>query len=311
MSNLYVSLQICFGPCISCSLATPWENSLEGKLRTKIIRKIRPKYALLYLVQTHTSPCFSIKELIMQSSGMLGSICCWRGKVWIKKKNWKTNLDNHCTLLVLVILGLVLCKPGFRATNFSTDIAWPRDSLDMGFCVTLEVCLQKECSWYLIKSSRQHNTTKRKAHFGFCICGNLPADDTRPHIPILVDHRLSVWLQAGSQWKTSILGLLIWSERLFIMKWKLWVGHVVRILVYVNALLQKYWTMNTYYRILTIRILDYMNIGYLTTWLWYLVGMSCSSDLAWLTHGLHNRQWLQNTNLFLKMKWLLVPQVLY
>ena len=154
MSNLYVPLQICFGPCISCSLATPREDNLEGKLNTQTndFKKIRPKDVLLHLVQTHTSPCFSIKELIMQSSGMLGSICCWRGKLWIKKKNWKTHLDNHCTLMVLVILGLVLCKPGFRATNFSTDIARPRNSLDMGFCVALEVCLQKECSWWAYNS---------------------------------------------------------------------------------------------------------------------------------------------------------------
>ena len=123
-------------------------EKMRGKIEDKNNWEDQTKCALLYLVQTHTSPCFSIKELIMQSSGMLGSICCWKGQLWIKKKNWKTNLDNHCTLLVLVILGLVLCKPGFRATNFSTDIARPRNSLDMGFCVALEVCLQKECLWW-------------------------------------------------------------------------------------------------------------------------------------------------------------------
>ena len=101
-------------------------------------------------VQTQTSPCFSISELIMQSSGMLGSICCCN-KEYLKCLYFLIfiagHLDcHHSPLLVLVILGLVLSQSRFWPTNFSTNIARPGNSFDVGFRVAFQVCLQKVIS---------------------------------------------------------------------------------------------------------------------------------------------------------------------
>ena len=98
-------------------------------------------------VQTQTSPCFSISELIMQSSGMLGSICCCNKEyVELLSLIFKDHLDcHHSPLLVLVILGLVLRQARFWPTNFSTNIARPGNPFDVGFRVAFEVGLQQSC----------------------------------------------------------------------------------------------------------------------------------------------------------------------
>ena len=118
MSNLYVSLQICFGPCISCSLATPWENSLEGKLKTKIIGKIRQNVHCCTLCKPIHLRASQSKSWSCNRPGCSGPFVAEKENFESSKRIGRPTLTTIALSWSLWYLALCCASPDFEPLTF-------------------------------------------------------------------------------------------------------------------------------------------------------------------------------------------------